>query len=262
MGAGQPSRIRIAHSLHFICHSLSFGRSRANLSRAAHVTSSTDWFYSGGHARDTTTNMERAGPLLGVRVLEVGNFIAGPFAGQLFGDYGAEVIKIESPERRRPDAPLGRHRRQASLWWPTIARNKQSVVADLKDPDDLAMVQRLAPRCDVVLENFRPGRSPKFGLDYRPSRRRIRDHRHPRVGLRPDRTAGDRGRLRLDRRGHRRDPPHHRRRRPASSPCGISLGDSLRRCSPSSARWPRCTSEQPADGARRSTWRSTRQSPR
>ena len=166
MGAGQPSRIRIAHPLHFICHSLSFGRSRANLSRAAHVTSSTDWFYSGGYARDTTTNMERAGPLLGVRVLEVGNFIAGPFAGQLLGDYGAEVIKIESPNGGDPMRRWGVTVGGDSLFWPTIARNKQSVAADLKDPDDLAMVQRLSRECDVLLENFRPGLLKRFGLDY------------------------------------------------------------------------------------------------
>ena len=108
----------------------------------------------------------RTGPLLGVRVLELGNFIAGPFAGQLFGDYGAEVIKIEAPDGGDPMRHWGVCVDESSLWWPIIARNKRSVVADLKDPDDLAFVQRLASECDVVLENFRPGVLAKFGLDY------------------------------------------------------------------------------------------------
>ncbi len=112
---------------------------------------------------DTQT---RTGPLLGVRVLELGNFIAGPFAGQLFGDYGAEVIKIESPDGGDPMRRWGVCVDDSSLWWPIIARNKRSVVADLKDSDDLAFVQRLAGECDVVLENFRPGVLAKFGLDY------------------------------------------------------------------------------------------------
>ncbi|MFN3258502.1 MAG: CaiB/BaiF CoA transferase family protein [Ilumatobacter sp.] len=108
----------------------------------------------------------RTGPLVGVKVLELGNFIAGPFAGQLLGDYGAEVVKIESPDGGDPMRRWGVTVDGDSLWWPTIARNKQSVVADLKHPDDLAMVQRLAHECDVVLENFRPGVLEKFGLDY------------------------------------------------------------------------------------------------
>ena len=108
----------------------------------------------------------RTGPLLGIRVLELGNFIAGPFAGQLFGDYGAEVIKIEAPDGGDPMRHWGVCVDDSSLWWPIIARNKRSVVADLKDASDLAFVQRLAGECDVVLENFRPGVLAKFGLDY------------------------------------------------------------------------------------------------
>ena len=106
------------------------------------------------------------GPLSDVRVLELGNFIAGPFAGQLLGDYGAEVIKIESPDGGDPMRRWGVTVDSRSLWWPTIARNKQSVVADLRDADDLAMVRQLCAECDVVLENFRPGTLAEFGLDY------------------------------------------------------------------------------------------------
>ena len=107
---------------------------------------------------------QRGGPLLVVRVLELGDFIAGPFAGQLLGDYGAEVIKVEPPagdSMRRWGVSVDGD----SLWWPTIARNKASVVADLKDADDLAMVRRLAVQCDVLLENFRPGTLERYGLD-------------------------------------------------------------------------------------------------
>lgn len=110
--------------------------------------------------------MERTGPLVGVKVLELGNFIAGPFAGQLLGDYGAEVIKIESPDGGDPMRRWGVTVEGDSLWWPTIARNKESVVADLKDREGLALVQRLAAECDVLLENFRPGTLDKFGLDH------------------------------------------------------------------------------------------------
>jgi len=113
----------------------------------------------------TTESATRTGPLLGVRVLELGNFIAGPFAGQLFGDYGAEVIKVEAPEGD-PMRHWGVSVDDCSLWWPIIARNKRSVVADLKNPDDLAFVQRLAAECDVILENFRPGVLAGFGLDH------------------------------------------------------------------------------------------------
>jgi crotonobetainyl-CoA:carnitine CoA-transferase CaiB-like acyl-CoA transferase len=112
-----------------------------------------------------TEPASRSGPLLGVRVLELGNFIAGPFAGQLFGDYGAEVIKIEAPDGD-PMRHWGVSVDDSSLWWPIIARNKRSVVADLKNADDLAFVQRLAAECDVVLENFRPGVLARLGLDY------------------------------------------------------------------------------------------------
>jgi formyl-CoA transferase/succinyl-CoA--D-citramalate CoA-transferase len=106
------------------------------------------------------------GPLTGVRVLELGSFIAGPFAGQLLGDYGADVIKVESPDDGDPMRRWGVTRDGDSLWWPTIGRNKRSVVLDLKDERDLDRCRQLATRCDVVLENFRPGVLDKLGLDY------------------------------------------------------------------------------------------------
>jgi formyl-CoA transferase len=106
------------------------------------------------------------GPLGGVRVLELGSFIAGPFAGQLLGDYGADVIKVEPPGEGDPMRHWGVTRDGDSLWWPAIGRNKRSVAIDLRGEQGRELVRRLAGACDVVLENFRPGRLTDWGLDY------------------------------------------------------------------------------------------------
>jgi formyl-CoA transferase/succinyl-CoA--D-citramalate CoA-transferase len=106
------------------------------------------------------------GPLTGVRVLELGSFIAGPFAGQLLGDYGADVIKVESPDEGDPMRRWGVTRDGDSLWWPAIGRNKRSVALDLRQPRARQLVAQLAAECDVVLENFRPGRLDQWGLDH------------------------------------------------------------------------------------------------
>jgi len=107
-----------------------------------------------------------SGPLDGVRVLELGNFIAGPFAGQLLGDYGADVIKVEAPGDGDPMRRWGVTRDGDSLWWPSIGRNKRSIVLDLRQASARAVAARLAEQCDVVLENFRPGQLDKWGLSY------------------------------------------------------------------------------------------------
>ena len=112
------------------------------------------------------TDPEPTGPLSGLRVLELGNFIAGPFAGQLLGDYGAEVIKIETPGEGDPMRTWGLTRDGQGLWWPAIARNKRSVAVDLRVEAGRDLVRRLADRVDVVLENFRPGRLDEWGLGY------------------------------------------------------------------------------------------------
>lgn len=106
------------------------------------------------------------GPLDGVRVLELGSFIAGPFAGQLLGDYGAEVIKVESPDSGDPMRGWGVTRDGDSLWWPCIARNKKSVTLDLRHPGARALVPELAKHSHIVIENFRPGRLAEWGLTY------------------------------------------------------------------------------------------------
>jgi formyl-CoA transferase len=106
------------------------------------------------------------GPLNGVRVLELGSFIAGPFAGQLLGDYGADVIKVEAPGDGDPMRRWGVTLDGDSLWWPAIARNKRSIVLDLREERARAIVRELVAHCDVVLENFRPGTLERWGLDY------------------------------------------------------------------------------------------------
>jgi len=110
--------------------------------------------------------MAVAGPLTGVRVLELGSFIAGPFAGQLLGDYGADVIKVEPPGTGDPMRQWGITRDGESLWWPAIARNKRSVAIDLRDRRGRDVVGRLIDNVDVLLENFRPGRLDEWGMDY------------------------------------------------------------------------------------------------
>ena len=104
-------------------------------------------------------------PLDGVRVLEMGQLIAGPFAGQLLAAFGAEVVKIEPPGR---GDPLRRWRvlddSGTSYWWASIARGKKSVTLDLGHEEGRAVARSLIERADVVLENFRPGRMEAWGL--------------------------------------------------------------------------------------------------
>jgi formyl-CoA transferase/succinyl-CoA--D-citramalate CoA-transferase len=110
--------------------------------------------------------VDEAGPLDGVRVLELGSFIAGPFAGQLLGDLGADVIKVEPPGTGDPMRQWGVCVGGRSLWWPAIARNKRSVALDLRDAGSRDAVARIAATCDVVVENFRPGQAAAWGLGY------------------------------------------------------------------------------------------------
>ena len=107
-----------------------------------------------------------AGPLKDIRVLELGTLIAGPFAGRMFADFGAEVIKVEQPERGDPLRTWGMGwNGTASLWHLIQSRGKRSVAADLHDADDQAFVRQLAIESDVLIENFRPGRLEQWNLD-------------------------------------------------------------------------------------------------
>ncbi len=110
--------------------------------------------------------MSELGPLAGVRVLDLTQFLAGPFATQILGDLGAEVIKLEAPSgdwsRSLPPHFIG----PDSAYYLSVNRNKKSVVADLKSADGLALVKRLAGASDIVMENFRPGVLARLGLVY------------------------------------------------------------------------------------------------
>ena len=108
----------------------------------------------------------RHGPLADIRVLELGTLIAGPFAGRMFADFGAEVIKIEHPEHGDPLRTWGLSWRVSeSLWHLVQSRGKRSVTADLHDPVDQSFVRQLAVESDILIENFRPGRLEKWNLD-------------------------------------------------------------------------------------------------
>ena len=108
--------------------------------------------------------MNKNGPLQGYRVVELGQLLAGPFAGCMLGYFGAEVIKIEPPAGGDPIRRWREMRDDTSLWWRSIARNKKSVTVDLKTPKGVALVKRLIDSADVVIENFRPGVVEKWGL--------------------------------------------------------------------------------------------------
>lgn len=102
-------------------------------------------------------------PLAGLRVLEVGHFVAAPFATRLLADLGADVIKIE-PREGDPVRNWGEQVGGHSLWWSVHGRNKRSITLNLKDPRAIAIVKRLVRKCDAVVENFRPGQLARLGL--------------------------------------------------------------------------------------------------
>jgi formyl-CoA transferase len=106
------------------------------------------------------------GPLNGVRVLELGTLIAGPFAARMLAEFGAEVIKIEDPDGGDPLRRWRYLHEGTSLWWAVQARNKKSVALNLKDPRACALARQLALQSDIVVENFRAGVLEKLGLGY------------------------------------------------------------------------------------------------
>jgi crotonobetainyl-CoA:carnitine CoA-transferase CaiB-like acyl-CoA transferase len=113
------------------------------------------------------TGAAPAGALAGIRVLELGHVIAGPFCGQLLGDLGADVVKVEAPEAGDVLRQWGwGGDRGDSLWWRVAGRNKRSVTIDLRRPEGQELIRRLAREVDVVVENFRPGTLERWGLGY------------------------------------------------------------------------------------------------
>lgn len=114
-----------------------------------------------------TTSAPAQGPLTGVRVIELGQLIAGPFCGQLLADFGAEVIKIEAPGVGDPMRTWGREKAHGkTLWWSVIARNKKSLTCDLRTEQGQAILKELVKNADVLIENFRPGTLEKWNLDW------------------------------------------------------------------------------------------------
>jgi crotonobetainyl-CoA:carnitine CoA-transferase CaiB-like acyl-CoA transferase len=106
-----------------------------------------------------------SGALEGLRVLELGQLLAGPFAGHLLADLGAEVIKVEQPGAGDPMREWGHDRyRGRALWWPSLARNKKCVSLNLRTAEGQRILKGLAACADVLLENFRPGSLEKWGL--------------------------------------------------------------------------------------------------
>ncbi len=109
-----------------------------------------------------TLTIENKGALAGIRVIELGQLIAGPFCGQLLGDMGAEIIKVEPPGAGDPMRSWGRG--DYPLWWEVVARNKKSVSANLRMAEGQEIVRKLAEQADILIENFKPGTIEKWGL--------------------------------------------------------------------------------------------------
>ena len=109
-------------------------------------------------------NESNNGPLKDIRVIELGQLIAGPFCGQLMADMGADVIKVEPPGTGDPMRKWGRG--DYPLWWSVCARNKKCVTANLREPEGQEIAKKLISNADMVLENFRPGTLEKWGMDY------------------------------------------------------------------------------------------------
>jgi formyl-CoA transferase len=105
-----------------------------------------------------------AGPLNGIRVIELGSFIAAPTAGRLLADFGAEVIKVEKPGKGDQVRGWGLRRGSNSMLWRTLGRNKKSVTIDLHRPEGRGLVKELIRHSHILLENFRPGTLEKWGL--------------------------------------------------------------------------------------------------
>jgi crotonobetainyl-CoA:carnitine CoA-transferase CaiB-like acyl-CoA transferase len=114
----------------------------------------------------TTDDRTVGGPLDGLLIADFSRVLAGPFATQILGDFGADVIKVEAPVGDETRGWRPPEREGVSTYYLAINRNKRDLVLDFKDEDDRAAAQELARRADVVIENFKPGGLKKFGLDY------------------------------------------------------------------------------------------------
>lgn len=105
-------------------------------------------------------------PLDNIRVIELGTLIAGPFTGRLLGDFGAEVIKIEPPDKADPMRNWGQQKDGLGLQWPIQSRNKKSITLNLREPKGQEIFKQLVKDADIIIENFRPGTMERWGLGY------------------------------------------------------------------------------------------------
>lgn len=114
-----------------------------------------------------SASIPSTGPLAGLRVVEMGQLLAGPFCGQILGDLGAEVIKLEQPGKGDPLREWGQSLpRGESLWWSIVGRNKKSVTVNLRTTEGQSIAKKLIAESDIVVENFRPGTLERWGMDY------------------------------------------------------------------------------------------------
>ncbi|GAA0316160.1 CaiB/BaiF CoA-transferase family protein [Oceanobacillus sp. FSL W7-1293] len=110
--------------------------------------------------------MSKKKPLEGIRVLELGNIVAAPFAGKLFSEFGAEVIKVEEPKNGDPLRNWRVMYKDTSVWWHVQSRNKKSITVNLREAEGQEIIKNLTKNADVVLENFKPGTLERWGLGY------------------------------------------------------------------------------------------------
>ena len=115
----------------------------------------------------STINQTMSLPLSGLRVIELGQLIAGPFASKILAEFGADVIKIEPPKTGDPLRTWRLLHEGTSVWWAAHARNKRSVTLDLRQPEGQEVIRKLAADADILIENFRPGAMEKWGLGFK-----------------------------------------------------------------------------------------------
>ncbi|MGE8203775.1 CaiB/BaiF CoA transferase family protein [Heyndrickxia sp. NPDC080065] len=108
--------------------------------------------------------MSKRKPLEGIKILELGNLVAAPFAGKIFSEFGAEVIKVEEPAKGDPLRNWRVMHNNTSLWWYVQSRNKKSITVNMRDEQGQKLIRKIAAKVDVVLENFKPGTLERWGL--------------------------------------------------------------------------------------------------
>src|SRR4051794_40136203 len=166
--SGPARRIdaRSAGVLRFHCTQLHTNRSPKSDITSAGTEKTTEMTERlAADAAAETAPAAQQGPLLGVRVVELGILLAGPFVGRILGDFGAEIIKVEAPDRGDTLRDWGSgHLEGRGLWWPVQSRNKKLVTLNLRVAEGQDLLRRLVAESDVLVENFRPGTLERWNL--------------------------------------------------------------------------------------------------